>query len=367
MKNFTCGFIGLGLIGGSIAKALKQYAPSTQILAYDTNKETLALSQKEGIVDTVFHSMDSSLGSCDFLFLCAPVAHNVENLRKIQAFLSENCILTDVGSVKSEIHHVIEELGLQSSFIGGHPMAGSERTGYLNAKAMLLENAYYIVTPNESTSTEKLNNYLSLVETLHAIPLKLSYAEHDYVTAAISHLPHILAAALVNLVKDSDNAGGTMKQIAAGGFKDITRIASSSALMWEQICITNREPIMAFLDHYISSLTTIREQLSSTSKDSLYHLFEDARTYRESFPESSAGPIKKDFTIYVDIPDKTGALAEIATILADFGINIKNIGIVHNREVEEGVLRIEFYEETAPKLAASLLLEKGYSMKGSTE
>lgn len=362
MQHITCGFIGLGLIGGSIAKALKQYLPDVTILAYDIHSETLIAAQKEAIVDLPLTTLDSNLSACDFLFLCAPVSYNDENLLKIKDFLKEDCILTDVGSVKTGIHQCIEDLHLESYFIGGHPMAGSERIGYLNAKPGLLENAYYILTPTQQTSPDKLKRYQELVSSIHAIPLILSYEEHDYVTAAVSHLPHVIASSLVNLVQTSDEKKGIMKMIAAGGFKDITRIASSSPAMWQQICMTNTENIVQLLDRYIHSLQQFRLQLTAKETDGLYQFFDAARTYRDSFIEASSGPIKKSYTIHVDIPDKTGALANVASLLANNNISIKNIGIVHNREYEEGVLRVEFYEEKAPSQAREILALQGYTL-----
>ena len=138
------GFIGLGLIGGSIAKALKAAITDIRLTAYDTDKETLALARKEGVADTVTDTIGASFGECDFIFLCAPVSVNGQNLATLKKYLSPSCLLTDVGSVKGGIHDRIRALGLSAQFIGGHPMAGSERFGYANSKAHLLENAYYI-------------------------------------------------------------------------------------------------------------------------------------------------------------------------------------------------------------------------------
>ena len=149
--------------------------------------------------------------------------------------------------------------------------------------------------------------------------------------------------------------------IAAGGFKDITRIASSSPDMWQQICLTNTDNILSLLDDYINALQLIRGQLDSKSADSLYDFFNDARLYRDSFIEASSGPIKKSYSIAIDIADETGALASIATILALNNISIKNIGIVHNREREEGALRIEFYAENDIKTASDILKSRGYT------
>lgn len=360
MAKLTCGFIGLGLIGGSVAKAIKKAIPDVQIIAYDVNNASLEVALSEQVVDIAAPAVDETFAPCDYLFLCAPVSCNAENLNLIKNILSKNCIITDVGSVKSDIHIHITKAGLSSQFIGGHPMAGSERTGYINSKALLLENAYYVLTPTEEVSADKLAAYQNLVKLMGAIPLTLSCQQHDYITAAVSHLPHIIAASLVNLVHDSDSPDGLMKMIAAGGFKDITRIASSSPEMWQQICLTNTDNILVLLSDYINSLEKVRENLLDQAPTELYDLFSEARTYRDSFINASSGPIKRVYTLNVDIADEPGALASIATMLALHSISIKNIGITHNREFEDGVLRIEFYDEESVTSAKNLLVSKGY-------
>ncbi len=356
----TCGFIGLGLIGGSIARALKQNVPDIRIIAYDINREALLLAQRERITDVAADGIDESFSGCDYLFLCAPVQGNDGNLEAVRKIMGPGCLLTDVGSVKTAIHEAVREAGLDSRFIGGHPMAGSERVGFANSKASLLENAYYILTPTASVPREKVDAYRELVAGMGAIPLVLDYQKHDYVTAAISHLPHVIAASLVNLVRDSDSEDGIMRMVAAGGFKDITRIASSSAAMWQQICLTNGSNISSLLTDYIEALTRFRAQLDGREGEALYGQFESARIYRDSFISASSGPIKTVYGISVDIDDKTGALARIVSLLAKRGISIKNIGITHNRESEDGVLKVEFYREDDLKAAAGLLAAEGY-------
>lgn len=153
-----------------------------------------------------------------------------------------------------------------------------------------------------------------------------------------------------------------MKLIAAGGFKDITRIASSSPVMWQQICLTNKENISELLDAYIVSLKQIKKEIDASGSQQLYDFFDNARSYRDSFIDASSGPIKKSYSIRIDIADEPGALAAIATILALNQISIKNIGIVHNRELEGGVLQVEFYEENSIEKASAILQSKGYSI-----
>ena len=361
-ENFVCGFIGLGLIGGSIAKAIRKVYPKCRLLAYDLNQNALQSAVSDGVIDVPLSEISKDFSSCDYIFLCAPVSENDKNLPLIKKYISPACILTDAGSVKTDIHRSIKEAGLENQFIGGPPMAGSERTGYLNSKALLLENAYYILTPCSGVSENILADFEKLISSLGAIPLILTCTQHDYVTAAVSHLPHVIAASLVNLIKDSDSDDGIMKMIAAGGFKDITRIASSSPVMWQQICLTNNENILTLLDAYMEALSKIRRRIASSDSAKLYEFFDQARAYRDSFIGTSSGPIKKSYSVNIEIADEPGALASIATILALHQISIKNIGITHNREQDDGVLKVEFYEESSIEQAVQILSAKGYTV-----
>lgn len=362
MNTLTCGFIGLGLIGGSIARAIRAAYPQARLIAYDIREASLQLALQEQVLDQICPAIDAAFKDCDYIFLCAPVSCNEENLRTLKQYLSPHTILTDVGSVKTGIHRQIAALNLNGQFIGGHPMTGSERVGYPNSKASLLENAYYILTPSDTVPDEKIDSFRSLVESMGALVLILSCEEHDFVTAAISHLPHVIASSLVNLVRNADSEAGIMKMVAAGGFKDITRIASSSPVMWQQICLTNRENISALLEQYIGCLTEIRAQIDAGSADALYDFFDTARSYRESFITASSGPIKTEYVLTMDIADRPGSIADIASLLAADAVSIKNIGINHNRELAEGTLRIEFYGMDAVEKAAAILTAQGYTV-----
>ena len=362
MNIRTIGFIGLGLIGGSIAKALRRVHPELQMIAYNRSRESLIAAMEDGTINQATDTLNESFAACDLIFLCAPVSVNIRCLQILKDIIRPDCLLTDVGSVKTTIHEAVNEIGLSRQFIGGHPMAGSEKFRYANASDRLLENAYYILTPGADSSAEHLEAYRNLVASIQAIPIVLDYREHDRATAAISHLPHIIAYALVNLVRRSDNTEGLMRMLAAGGFKDITRIASSSPEMWEQICSANSENILSVLDEYINSLIEIKFSLAEHNTHCIHDLFETSRDYRNSISDSGSGPIPKAYSIYCDMVDEAGGIAALATILATNGISIKNIGIVHNREFEEAVLHVEFYEEMAKIKAAELLRKYRYTI-----
>ena len=372
MKQKKIGFIGLGLIGGSIAKAIRRYYPDYEIVAFDKNRETLALATQESIINVACTSIDDNFRGCNYIFLCAPVAFNTAYLKQMMPYLHDDMILTDVGSVKTPIHDEIIRLGLEDYFIGGHPMAGSEKSGFANSKPILIENAYFVLTPSAKVAKKKVDAYASFVESLRALPIVLDYHEHDIVTGTISHLPHIIAASLVNFVRDTDTKDELMKTLAAGGFKDITRIASSSPTMWEHICAQNQSNISQILGDYIETLNEAKKLVDAGDSQGIYDMFDHSRNYRNSMPNGSAGPIKrafdttssglinKTYVLYIDIVDEAGGIATIATILAMEGISIKNIGIIHNREFEQGVLKIEFYEEDAMKRGTALLKKRNY-------
>lgn len=362
METKTIGFISLGLIGGSIAKTMRRIFPDYRIMAYNRSPEVLAEAIADGAIHTACDCVDERFAVCDYIFLCAPVEVNVSFLPEIRKWIRPGTVLTDVGSTKSDIAAHIAQAGLADFFIGGHPMAGSEKTGYHNATAYLLENAYYILTPSETVAQAQVDDYYKMVQALGALPMVLDCTTHDFATAAVSHVPHLIAASLVNLVKDSDNEDALLKTIAAGGFKDITRIASSSPDMWEQICTTNSTQIRQVLHKYIESLQDISRSLEQGRGSDIHALFDTAGEYRNSMSIGPSGAIRRVYEIYCDIIDESGAIATIATILATNGISIKNIGIVHNREFQEGVLHIAFYDEPAQKNAVELLKRHSYTV-----
>lgn len=362
MELKKIGFIGLGLIGGSIAKRLHAQYKDLTILATAGHLSTIEAAYAQGIIANQTLCDIADFYDCDYIFLCTPVQKNIEYLRMLRGQINADCIITDVGSVKSDIHREVTALGMEQQFIGGHPMAGSEKTGLESARESLLENAYYIITPTAQTDKSKLSAFKELVAALGAIPMVLDYELHDYATAAISHLPHVIAYNLVNLVRTCDDASETMKTIAAGGFKDITRIASSSPVMWENICLSNREPLMRLLDTYMAMLKETRDHIAAGDGASLTDAFTQAKDYRDSLAIRGSGILKPVYELYIDLLDEAGGIATVATILASNNLSIKNIGIIHNREFEDGVLRLEMYDRDALDSAFALLKKHHYTI-----
>lgn len=354
------GFIGLGLIGGSIARAIRRVHPDVRIIAYNRTASVLNDALVDGIIDEACWEISGAFSKCDYIFLCTPVITMIKQMKLLRPYVKFGAVLTDVGSTKGAVHKAAKELGLDECFIGGHPMAGSERTGYASSTDRLLENAWYILTPAENVAIERISAFSEFIASLGALPLIISPDEHDYVTAAISHVPHIVSASLVNMVKELDGPEEYMRTIAAGGFKDITRISSSSPQMWQEICLANSENICTVLEAFIRKLTDFRFAIRNGNKEKLMQYFSECKNYRDSFSDDVSGPIRKEYRLYLDISDEVGAIAEIASLLAGARISIRNIGIVHNRAFEQGVLRVEFYDGKSQTRAAEVLTSKAY-------
>lgn len=364
----TLGFIGFGLIGASVAKSLKSKVPGKyDVVVYDYHTEENPVLEKalnEEVIIKVTKEL-KGLCECDIIFLCAPTLKNINYLGKLKKTFEE-CdtalpLITDVGSVKGNIVEAAEELGLGPNFIGGHPMAGSEKTGYDNATDHLLENSYYILTPANGSTEKQLSMLEELVGDTGAISIVLDGKEHDRITAAISHVPHIIAAELVNLVQDAGEDTPKMKMLAAGGFKDITRIASSSPDMWKSILLSNPEAILNALDAYQDALVKVEAAIISGNGDYIYKTFERAGEFRDSIP-NARGMLKPTYFFYMDIEDKAGAIASIANELYKINISIKNIGIINNRSFEQGVLRVEMYDEESMKTAIEHFEKTGHTV-----
>ena len=361
-NELTFGFVGIGLIGGSVAKTLRHVYPSCKIIVYNRGAKPRVMAMNDGTANIAVDKVDETFHECDYIFLCTPVELNVKFLKRLKDIIKDNCIITDVGSVKTNIHKAVSELYLEKNFIGGHPMAGSEKTSYEYANERLLENAYYAITPTDSVENKYVEEYTQIISDIGAIPIQISCEEHDRVVAAISHLPHLIAFSLVNLVKHNDSKDEYMKTIAAGGFKDITRIASSSPDMWEQICMSNNTNISNMLSLYIEDLKTIKDELDTKNGQAINNMISESRDYRDNLDENNNSIIPRSYSVYCDIIDESGAIATIATILATNGVSIKNIGIIHNREHEEGVLKISFYDEMSANKAVEQLERHRYKI-----
>lgn len=359
MKMKLAGVIGLGLIGGSIAKALK-YRLNMDIIGVDINTQYINEALSSGVIIEGGNDI-STLKNCDIIFICTPVNMALEYLDKLAAIAKNGCIITDVGSTKEEImEYAKHNLPSKILFIGGHPMTGSEKSGFSESKSHLFENVYYILSPRKKTDRQAVDWLTKIVKGFGALPIVLDANTHDMAVAAISHLPHVIASGLVNMVNKLDGSDNHMHRLAAGGFKDITRIASSSPVMWQNICFSNSRNICTLVDMYIDLLEKFKKDIMNNSSQKVYTFFDEAKNYRDSFPIINRGPIEPLFNLFIDVEDKPGVIGEIAVLLGANKVNIKNIGISNSREMQIGALVISFNTQQDLNNAEAILNGDGY-------
>lgn len=285
MEDTIVGFIGFGLIAGSIAHALKESKNSYKIIATSRRIEPILKAKEDGVVDLACECLDDNFSKCDYIILCTPVVTITSYLCRLKNIIKPGCIVTDVGSVKTIIHKEVSNLGMDSCFIGGHPMAGSEKTGYEYSSSSILNNAKYIITPTAMTTMAQLSRFQEFIKDTTATPLIMDYETHDRTVAGISHLPHLISTALVKVVSENDDPEHHMQCLAAGSFRDMSRVAESSPEMWEQICISNSTAISKLLDQYIDVLNEIKNNLDNQTPGYVASLFEFSRHYKKDKPK----------------------------------------------------------------------------------
>lgn len=340
-------FIGLGLIGGSIALSIKKEYDDYEMIGYDIQDDQTKMAKALNVIDEVASSIKEGAEGADFIILSTPVEQTIcilSELGKIK--LKTNAIITDVGSTKKKIvEHAKRTLPNHVTFIGGHPMAGSHKSGVIAAKAHLFENAFYILTPNENESEENVNQLKALLKGTKAQFVVMNPEEHDYITGIISHFPHIIAASLVHQAEKNEDHFPLIKRMAAGGFRDITRIASGNPIMWRDILLHNKNIISKLFEQWIEEMKKLQKMVQEENGHEIYTYFHQAKTYRDGLPERQKGAIPSFYDLYVDVPDYTGVISEITGYLAKENISITNIQIIEAREEIYGVLRISFQSE----------------------
>ena len=256
--------VGLGLLGGSWGLALKKAGFPGRIVGYARRGETRDQALANGAVDEGFAEVTEAVHGADLVILATPVAVIFDHLERLQPHLSPRAIITDVGSTKRRICERAAELYAERPlFLGGHPMAGKERSGLENADARLFENARYVLTPikPEHLDDNRVQSFRTLVEVIGARPLTTDPATHDLAVAYLSHLPQLLSSGLASLIEEKHTVEGLILEVAASGFRDVTRLADSPYSVWRDICLTNTENIQMALDALIQKLKSIKVHL----------------------------------------------------------------------------------------------------------
>ncbi len=336
---------GLGLIGGSVGLALRERG--WHVSGDDTDARRVEQALAIGAIDAPGRDPDSSI-----TFVCTPVLSVADEVKR--ALAETGGLVTDVGSVKGAVAAAVDD----PRFIGGHPMAGSELEGLDGADASMFAGAVWVLTPTATTDDATFGAVATVISELGAEVVALPPERHDQVVAVVSHVPHLTAATLMGLASSRGEEHGALLRLAAGGFRDMTRIASGHPAIWIDICRGNREAILDALDELIDGLRAMRTVVSTDDSDGLLRRLRVAREARANLPSRVSQPSElAEFRI--PIPDRTGAAAEVFTLAAELGVNIASFEVVHSVEGNRGIA-VVLVDAAVTELFRGGLLARGF-------
>lgn len=336
---------GLGLIGGSIARALGERG--WHVAGDDERADRREQALELGIVHAV--GLDPE---AEITFVATPVLTLVDQVQR--ALKETNGLVTDVGSVKGAVTAAIDD----RRFVGGHPMAGSELEGLSGADGNMFQGAVWVLTPTATTPDATFATVAAVVAELGADVVALPADRHDQVVAVISHVPHLTAATLMGLASDRAEEHAALLRLAAGGFRDMTRIASGQPNIWLDICAENREAILSALDGLIGGLSEMRAVVDGDDRAELHRLLSKAREARANLPVRGTHP-EELAEMRIPILDRTGSAAEVFTLAAELGVNISSFEVVHSVEGNRGVA-VVLVDAAMAELYRGGLMARGY-------
>lgn len=356
MKIKRLAIIGLGLIGASLAKSIKHSASETEIAAFDF-PDILEAALLDQAIDAALQSFDNAL-EYDLIFLALPIEQSLEIFKKLSPLLKGGQIISDLCSVKGIFADEWKALKSQGSYIGAHPMSGKEKGGYKNSDGLLFENSIYIISEH-SKRYNSLNDYTELVKSIGARITFLDPYLHDKIVAKVSHLPQLLAVLLVNNASPSKD-GIQYMDFGAGGFRDMTRIASSEFKVWSPILKYNKKEIIESIESFNKALIDLKTLIAEENSNLIGELFNTARTLRDETPINNKGFFDPLFDINVFMKDEPGMISKISTVLFENHINIKDIELLKIREGTGGNFKLYFESKSEAEKAKRILESIGF-------
>ena len=355
----TIYIAGLGLIGASMALGIKRDHPDYEILGYNRSQASRDIALERGMIDRATDNFASFAPLADIIILSLPIQQTLDFIEKLASLdLKEGVIISDAGSTKSAIVATADKCFADKPvrFVGAHPMAGSHKTGAASADVNLFENAYYIFTPSSLTTQDTLEEMKGLLSGLHARFIEIDATEHDRVTSQISHFPHILASGLMEQTASYAEEHEMARRFAAGGFRDMTRIAESEPGMWTSILLSNRETIIERIEDFKRRLDEVGQAISKGDENQIWNFFNQAREQRQAMEIHKRGGVDSSYDLYVDVPDEEDVILRILELLR--GTSLVNIHInEENREDIHGILQISFKNAQDLKRAEQVITE----------
>lgn len=355
--------IGTGLIGASLGLAVRRAGLTRHVAGYDTDPDELAGAVERGAVTEPASSAAAAVADADIVWLAVPASAVPHVAAEVGPAMASGAILTDAASVKSRVVDALQAAAPpEVHVIGGHPMAGSAEVGAAHASAELFVGATWLLTPTTHTDAEAYRRLHGMVAALGARVIAVAPERHDLLVAVVSHLPQLAATTLMNLAADrarDDHAG--LLLLAAGGFRDATRVAASNPDLWLDICAENREAIVAVLDEYRDRIDALRTSLAKAEDAQLRDELAAARAARRDMPRKTV-PEGSLVELRLAIPDRPGVLAEVTTTVGRAGVNIEDLGIEHAPEGGQGRLLLVLAGEEAAATARRALESHGFDV-----
>lgn len=356
----TILIVGLGLIGSSLALCIRKQHPDYHILGFEPNQASANIALERQIVDELSDDLAELVGQADVILLCVPIQVSLDLIEKLgQMNLKEGVLISDAGSTKSAIVAAAEKFLLSKNinFIGGHPMAGSHKSGAAAADIHLFENAYFIMTPCQATKVDAVPRLTDLLSGTGARFVQIDAVEHDRVTSQISHFPHVLASSLMNQAGEYAKEHPFTNNFAAGGFRDMTRIAESEPGMWTSILMTNPEAILDRIAEFQDRLNQVSTVLKYGDREAIWEFFEQGRQTRKAMEIHKRAGVDSFYDLFLSVPDEEDTILKVLEVLR--GISIVNIRInEENREDIHGILQITFKNKVHLEEAAQRLREQ---------
>lgn len=356
----TVAIVGLGLIGGSMGMAWRDAPGIRKVIGVVRRPDAVDEAVALGACHEATTDLAAAAAAADVILVCTPVASVVATVKALLPSVRPGTIISDAGSTKGEICRALWPLlPPEVTFVGGHPMAGSERDGIRAADPYLFENAAYVLTP-PGGADGALTTLFRLVGLLGAHPVVMDPDTHDTIVAAVSHVPHLTAAALVQTAAAVQKEIPETLTLAASGFRDTTRIAAGAPGLWREICLSNREAIVRVLEILRKHVDRAIRLIETGDGDGLEVFLREAREVRLQVPNRSKGILASLYEMVVEVVDRPGEIAAVTTLLAKAHVNVIDIEILRVREGEGGTLRLGFETEEARDQALRLMEEHGY-------
>ena len=364
-RDVRVALLGTGLIGGSLGLALRRIPSVEEIVVFDASADVATKAVERGAGDRAAAEPADAVRDADFIFVATPVGRIPEVVAAAIPGLKSGAVLTDVGSTKSRVVLEVEALALEgATFIGGHPMAGTEEEGIGAADGNLFDGCWWILTPTERVDAGAYRALHSLLTALGARVMALEPAQHDDLLAVVSHLPHLTAATLMNLAAERGKEHAGLLSLAAGGFRDVTRVAASNPDIWLDICEENASAISGVLREFARRLDDLGALVEGKQRDELRERFLAARASRRELPGRRAGGELVE--VLIPVPDRPGVLSEVTTTVGELGVNIEDLQITHAEEGGRGTLRLLISGTSDAHRVQEALSAKGYDVRSTS-